>query len=286
MCSVIDRSWTEDVSLSDSDVSPHWCRMTVSQNATGGYLTNGNGSGSSTSSEPGATVKSLIKSFDTAVPNGPSSSVQMHTSPRSPLSGIPVRTAPAAAVSPIQRHSGIKPLSKTLERKIAFGDFPHNGSCVELKPSSLMRKSPSLESVIKTPLHFNGHPSSFTYNRAHSKLNVERTDPLSALAQEYGGSKRNALLKWCQKKTEGYPVRSTGPDLLSHPVPLSRLSGKFYWLDCLKTTLPKECRVKGIDVLKSEMCNFCTTRVTKQNWKWKVCKSVYCFNMLIPYVIK
>ncbi|XP_042612763.1 cytospin-B-like isoform X2 [Cyprinus carpio] len=199
------RSWTEDVSLSDSDVSPHWCRMTVSQNATGGYLTNGNGSGSSTSSEPGATVKSLIKSFDTAVPNGPSSSVQMHTSPRSPLSGIPVRTAPAAAVSPIQRHSGIKPLSKTLERKIAFGDFPHNGSCVELKPSSLMRKSPSLESVIKTPLHFNGHPSSFTYNRAHSKLNVERTDPLSALAQEYGGSKRNALLKWCQKKTEGYP---------------------------------------------------------------------------------
>ncbi|XP_016341818.1 cytospin-B-like [Sinocyclocheilus anshuiensis] len=199
------RSWSEDVSLSDSEGSPHWCQMTVSQNATGGCLTNGNGSGSSTSSEPGATVKSLIKSFDTAVSNGPSSSVQMHTSPRSPLSGIPVRTAPAAAVSPIQRHSGIKPLSKTLERKIAFGDFPHNGSCDELKPSSLMRKSPSLESVIKTPAHFNGHTSSFTYNRANSKLNVERTDPLSALAREYGGSKRNALLKWCQKKTEGYP---------------------------------------------------------------------------------
>ncbi|XP_052447902.1 cytospin-B isoform X1 [Carassius gibelio] len=199
------RSWTEDVSLSDTDGSPHWSRMTVSQNATGGYLTNGNGSGSSMSSEPGAMVKSLIKSFDTAVPNGPSSSVQMHTSPRSPLSGIPVRTAPAAAVSPIQRHSGIKPLSKTLVKKIAFGDFPHNGSCDQLKPSSLMRKSPSLESVIKTPAHFNGHQSSFTHNRANSKLNVERTDPLSALAREYGGSKRNALLKWCQKKTEGYP---------------------------------------------------------------------------------
>ncbi|XP_043095065.1 cytospin-B-like isoform X2 [Puntigrus tetrazona] len=199
------RSWSEDISLSDSDGSPHWCRMTVSQNAPGGFLTNGNESGSSMPSEPGATVKSLIKSFDTAVPNGPSSSVQMHTSPRSPLSGIPVRTAPAAAVSPIQRHSGIKPLSKTLERKIAFGDFPHNGSCDELKPSSLMRKSPSLESVIKTPTHFNGRASSFTYNRANSKLNVERTDPLSALAREYGGSKRNALLKWCQKKTEGYP---------------------------------------------------------------------------------
>ncbi|KTG46380.1 hypothetical protein cypCar_00008519, partial [Cyprinus carpio] len=147
----------------------------------------------------------FLKVFHCILLDGPSSSVQMHTSPRSPLSGIPVRTAPAAAVSPIQRHSGIKPLSKTLERKIVFGDFPHNGSCDELKPSSLMRKSPSLESVIKTPTHFNGTTSSFTYNRANSKLNVERTDPLSALAREYGGSKRNALLKWCQKKTEGYP---------------------------------------------------------------------------------
>ncbi|XP_067294085.1 cytospin-B isoform X2 [Pseudorasbora parva] len=199
------RSWNEDVSLSDSDGGLQWCRMTMSQNAPVGFLTHGSGSGSSTSSEPGAMVKSLIKSFDTAVPNGHSNSVQIHTSPRSPLSGIPVRTAPAAAVSPIQRHSGIKQLSKALERRIAFGEFPHNGSCDELKPSSLMRKSPSLESVIKTPALFNAHTSSFTYNRANSKLNVERTDPLSALAREYGGSKRNALLKWCQKKTEGYP---------------------------------------------------------------------------------
>ena len=34
--------------------------------------------------------------------DGPGHTVQMHSSPRSPLSGIPVRTAPAAAVSPIQ----------------------------------------------------------------------------------------------------------------------------------------------------------------------------------------
>lgn len=73
---------------------------------------------------------------------------------------------------------------------------------------------------------------------------VERTDPLSALAREYGGSKRNALLKWCQKKTEGYPVRSTGRDPLSHPVPLSCLSVKFHWHDCLNTTLPEESKVK------------------------------------------
>ncbi|XP_072531105.1 cytospin-B isoform X2 [Salminus brasiliensis] len=197
------RSQVEEGSLLDSDSSPQWCGISVTQNAAGSLLTTGSGSGSSTPSEPGATVKSLIKSFDTAVKNGPGSTVQMHSSPRSPLSGIPVRTAPAAAVSPIQRHSGIKPLSKTLERRINLGDFPHPGD--ELKPSSLMRKSPSLESVIKAPAALSNRTSSFTYNRANSKLNVERTDPLAALAREYGGSKRNALLKWCQKKTEGYP---------------------------------------------------------------------------------
>ncbi|XP_056602101.1 cytospin-B isoform X1 [Triplophysa dalaica] len=199
------RSWNEVISLSDSEGSPRWCRMSVSQNAPGSFLTNGSGSGIITPTEPETTVKTLIKSFDTTLPNGGSSSVQMHTSPRSPLSGIPIRTAPAAAVSPIQRHSGIKLLPKTLERRFVFGGFPHSRSCDEAKPSSLMRKSPSLESVIKTPAHFNSRTSSFTYNRANSKLNVERTDPLSALAREYGGSKRNALLKWCQKKTEGYP---------------------------------------------------------------------------------
>lgn len=34
--------------------------------------------------------------------DGPGLTVQMHSSPRSPLSGIPVRSAPAAAVSPVQ----------------------------------------------------------------------------------------------------------------------------------------------------------------------------------------
>ncbi|KAI5089405.1 cytospin-B isoform X1 [Silurus meridionalis] len=133
------RSRSEEGNLSDSDSSPQWCAIAMTQNAPGSE------SESSTPSDPGATVKSLIRSFDTAV-------------------------------------------------KID-----------ELKPSSLMRKSPSLESVVKTPAVLSGRTSSFTYSRANSKLNVERTDPLAALAREYGGSKRNALLKWCQKKTEGYP---------------------------------------------------------------------------------
>ncbi|KAG5844409.1 hypothetical protein ANANG_G00162220 [Anguilla anguilla] len=200
---------------------PHWCGISMSQAPP------------SVAAEPGATVKSLIKSFDSAVQSGPGHTVQVHSVPRSPLSGIPVRTAPAAAVSPIQRLSSIKPLSKTLEKRISHGDFSHPGprvggflsggglSCEaaltlwpccfqtgcrareELKPSSLMRKSPSLESVIKTPATLSSRTSS--YPKANSKLSVERRDPLAALAREYGGSKRNALLKWCQKKTEGYP---------------------------------------------------------------------------------
>lgn len=46
----------------------------------------------------------------------------------------------------------------------------------------------------------------FNLGSLFSLIREERKDPLSALAREYGGSKRNALLKWCQKKTEGYQV--------------------------------------------------------------------------------
>lgn len=34
-------------------------------------------------------------------------------------------------------------------------------------------------------------------------------DPLAALAKQMGGSKRNALLKWCQQKTVKYSVSIT-----------------------------------------------------------------------------
>lgn len=38
---------------------------------------------------------------------------------------------------------------------------------------------------------------------SHFGISGERKDPLSALVKN-GGSKRNALLKWCQNKTVGY----------------------------------------------------------------------------------
>ncbi|XP_010765546.1 cytospin-B isoform X1 [Notothenia coriiceps] len=194
------RSQGDEVRLSDSDIQRQWCNISM-------IPTTPSDASGEADSVPGAT---LIKSFDTVGPNGPSLTVQMHSSPRSLLSGIPVRSAPAAAVSPIQRQTYIKPLSKTLEKRINHGEFSlhHDklsGRGEDLKPNSLMRKSPSLESVIKTSASFGSRTASFSYNRGNSKLSVERKDPLAALAREYGGSKRNALLKWCQKKTEGYP---------------------------------------------------------------------------------
>ncbi|KAI4896746.1 hypothetical protein NFI96_022408 [Prochilodus magdalenae] len=123
---------------------------------------------SSTSSEPSPTVKTLIKSFDSAsqgpIPSSPAAAVPAVVAaaiPRTPLSPSPMKTPPAAAVSPMQVPDAYM-------------------SCAKL--------------VIFTETDLGLIPGT----------QEERKDPLSALAREYGGSKRNALLRWCQKKTEGY----------------------------------------------------------------------------------
>ncbi|CAN2387851.1 Sperm antigen with calponin homology and coiled-coil domains 1 [Pristimantis euphronides] len=165
---------------------------------------------STTSNENSATVKSLIKSFDVGPQGGGGPNIPVHSAPRSPLSGIPVRTAPAAAVSPMQRLSAssiAKLSSKDTEKQLDFSDKP-KGQREDLTPDRFPRKSPSLESLnTHTSLGFgsrNSSPFALDSLSPQSKLSVERKDPLAALAREYGGSKRNALLRWCQKKTEGY----------------------------------------------------------------------------------
>ncbi|XP_018101564.1 cytospin-B isoform X3 [Xenopus laevis] len=161
------------------------------------------------SSELPATVKSLIKSFDLGNQGGVGQNIPVHSAPRSPLSGIPVRTAPAAAVSPIQRLSvtnNTKLTSKEAERQLDNSD-KLKGQRDDFTPDRFPRKSPSLESLnTHAALGFGSRTSPMALDSLshHSKLSVERKDPLAALAREYGGSKRNALLKWCQKKTEGY----------------------------------------------------------------------------------
>ncbi|XP_013377652.1 PREDICTED: cytospin-B isoform X3 [Chinchilla lanigera] len=169
-------------------------------------------------SESAATVKSLIKSFDLGHPGGTAQNISIHKAPRSPLSGIPVRTTPAAAVSPMQRHStyGLRPANKGLTQRLDIPDLPLSdllkGRTEDLKPDPYLRKSPSLESLSRPPSLGFGSTRLLSASagglKPPSKLSVERRDPLAALAREYGGSKRNALLKWCQKKTEGYAKRN------------------------------------------------------------------------------
>ncbi|XP_009276442.1 PREDICTED: cytospin-B isoform X2 [Aptenodytes forsteri] len=191
---------SEEVESLEADTTNRWQGVCISR-------------ASPTPSESAATVKSLIKSFDLGCSGSTGQNITVHKVPRSPLSGIPVRTAPAAAVSPMQRHSvynNAKPASKGVARHTDLSDLPLadllKGRNEELKPDHYLRKSPSLESLSKPPMAFSSRmltstPSSL---KPQSKLSVERKDPLAALAREYGGSKRNALLKWCQKKTEGY----------------------------------------------------------------------------------
>uniref|UniRef100_A0A669F813 Sperm antigen with calponin homology and coiled-coil domains 1 n=1 Tax=Oreochromis niloticus TaxID=8128 RepID=A0A669F813_ORENI len=150
--------------------------------------------------------------------HGPGHTVQMHSSSRSPLSGIPVRTAPAAAVSPIQVYAPFPfkipfkyrlPVSETVSddcfilflETLAHKPFAVITICTQVcmftYPLNDLLQICSPPSTQKISLCDCG--SCFPCD------SVERKDPLAALAREYGGSKRNALLKWCQKKTEGYP---------------------------------------------------------------------------------
>ncbi|PNI18663.1 SPECC1 isoform 19, partial [Pan troglodytes] len=196
----------EEPESSEVDAAGRWPGVCVSRT-------------SPTPPESATTVKSLIKSFDLGRPGGAGQNISVHKTPRSPLSGIPVRTAPAAAVSPMQRHStysSVRPASRGVTQRLDLPDLPLSdilkGRTETLKPDPHLRKSPSLESLSRPPsLGFGDTRLLSASTRAwkpQSKLSVERKDPLAALAREYGGSKRNALLKWCQKKTQGYAKRN------------------------------------------------------------------------------
>ncbi|XP_009461963.1 PREDICTED: cytospin-A isoform X1 [Nipponia nippon] len=202
---------------------------------------------SSTSSEPTPTVKTLIKSFDSASQgNSFQPAPAAATIPRTPLSPSPMKTPPAAAVSPMQRHSisgpisASKPLATLTDKRPSYAEIPVQEHLLRTsstsRPASLPRV-PAMESAksisvsrrsseeikrdISAPdgaspaslmamgttspqLSLSSSPTASVTPTTRSRIREERKDPLSALAREYGGSKRNALLKWCQKKTEGY----------------------------------------------------------------------------------
>ncbi|KAM9329764.1 cytospin-A [Gastrophryne carolinensis] len=208
---------------------------------------------SSTSSEPTPTVKTLIKSFDnpsSPVPTpAPAVAAAAATTSRTPLSPSPMKTPPAAAVSPMQRHSISGPISssKSLqglsEKRPSYAELPVQEHLLRASSSSrtaaALPRVPTMDSTkaisvsrrsseeikrdITVPdggsasplmsmtspspqLSLNtSSPTASVTPTTRNRIREERKDPLAALAREYGGSKRNALLKWCQKKTEGYP---------------------------------------------------------------------------------
>ncbi|XP_058014236.1 cytospin-A isoform X1 [Ahaetulla prasina] len=168
------------------------------------------------------------------------------TIPRTPLSPSPLKTPPAAAVSPMQRHSisgpisAPKPLATLSDKRSSYAEIPVQDHLLRTsstsRPASLPRV-PAMESAkslsvsrrsseeikremtapdgtspaslvaigtASPQLSLSSSPTASVTPTTRSRIREERKDPLSALAREYGGSKRNALLKWCQKKTEGY----------------------------------------------------------------------------------
>ncbi|XP_063066300.1 cytospin-A [Engraulis encrasicolus] len=204
---------------------------------------------SSTSSEPSPTVKTLIKSFDNASSPAPAPAVVPAVAAtaamtRTPLSPSPLKTPPAAAVSPIQRHAAMtpKPLSSLVDKRSSYSDLTMAGdhllrtspgtrpplqrvptmdssksiSVSRRSSEELKRDLSGTDSPGSTPLMTLGpsspqmsltsgsSPTASVTPTTRGRLREERKDPLAALSREYGGSKRNALLKWCQKKTEGY----------------------------------------------------------------------------------
>ncbi|KFQ86475.1 Cytospin-A, partial [Phoenicopterus ruber ruber] len=108
---------------------------------------------SSTSSEPTPTVKTLIKSFDSAsqVPSPAAATI-----PRTPLSPSPMKTPPAAAVSPMQRHSisgpisASKPLATLTDKRPSYAEIPVQEHLLRTsstsRPASLPRV-PAMESA-------------------------------------------------------------------------------------------------------------------------------------------
>ncbi|XP_035383433.1 cytospin-A [Electrophorus electricus] len=184
----------------------------------------GLGRRSSTSSEPSPTVKTLIKSFDSAsqapIPSSPAAAVPAVVAaaiPRTPLSPSPLKTPPAAAVSPMQRHTVTTPksLSSLVDKRASYTELcmsVSRRSSEELKRDLSVTDSAAPTSIMSLgssspQLSLSSNSSSPTASvtpTTRGRLREERKDPLSALARQYGGSKRNALLRWCQKKTEGY----------------------------------------------------------------------------------
>ncbi|XP_041347791.1 cytospin-A-like [Gigantopelta aegis] len=142
-------------------------------------------------------VQELLKSSASAV-SPQHSPCDAATSPQPEFQLRSLLRKPAEKSSPLQRHS-----SPGL-------CFPDSLSPVETKKtshsferSSDLKVSPAISSILQrreTPRRNSG--PNHLGSEADRKDSMR--DPLAALAKQMGGTKRNALLKWCQQKTVMY----------------------------------------------------------------------------------
>uniref|UniRef100_A0A673WZN9 Cytospin-A n=1 Tax=Salmo trutta TaxID=8032 RepID=A0A673WZN9_SALTR len=166
---------------------------------------------SSTSSEPSPTVKTLIKSFDNASSQGtPTCECKIWTTFLYFYSHFTcIFLVISIAVTPLLMQCSsitVGYWSLTLYLCLFVWWPVSRRSSEEMKRdiSAPEGGSSSLMAMASASSLSSSSPTASVTPTARSRLREERKDPLSALAREYGGSKRNALLKWCQKKTEGY----------------------------------------------------------------------------------
>ncbi|XP_021710483.1 cytospin-A isoform X3 [Aedes aegypti] len=137
-------------------------------------------------------VKSLIESIENSAKQA-KVTAESRCSSSSSINSIPADTV----VNP----------SMPTNNAVAKNTNNHNGnesSSVSFSLSQL--HSPLISSITaKSPLREQQQPTTVSNISSNPKNNPtgDRKDPLNALVKN-GGSKRNALLKWCQNKTVGY----------------------------------------------------------------------------------
>ncbi|XP_048877307.1 cytospin-A-like isoform X2 [Brienomyrus brachyistius] len=152
-------------------------------------------SSSSSSSPPSPTISALIRTFD-LLPQAPTQGVDTVATPmvRPALSPRLLRSPRAAVVSPVQNSCTSCPPSLQLRMDRRLSESLSHGSSGGCPPAIL--RSPG------TPSPSRPEPCSEVAARGSPRDQV--LDPLRALVREDGESKRNALLRWCQRKTQGY----------------------------------------------------------------------------------
>ncbi|KTF93911.1 hypothetical protein cypCar_00001882 [Cyprinus carpio] len=183
----------------------------------------------STSSEPSPTVKTLIKSFDSASQVQPQLLILCEFWPRHSITGSMAAAKPLSSLtdkrpsytdismpaehllraanssrpaSALQRVSNMDTTKTITVSRRSSEEAKRDISAPDGGPASSLISMGSAAPPLS--LSSSSSPTASVNPTARSRLREERKDPLSALAREYGGSKRNALLRWCQKKTEGY----------------------------------------------------------------------------------